>query len=300
MAITTTPETQIALNPQYRYTGIKPKRLNSFPAVSYGGRSTLKIPTGDTFDCLLVSTNLPLERLMTTIRLNNSAIYNNIPADFFKMLHQYKMLAPSDELQEGGKNVFVIPFTDLAMNTRVAMEQTALVTMIGETLELQVDIGQKEADDPEVPSISAFALINMQTTMVRQFLPRIERMNIELHNDGLNQYTNLTNNPVRAIRRMHFKTPDVESIDIRRDGQESYEMTRWSERYLASEVAKAWQEGYTHLDFVMRGFINGEMFPTARARELLFDITTSKALGAVEVFVEYLDVERIAQQAVAS
>ncbi len=300
MTITATPETQVAINPAYKYTGIKIQRLNSFPAVSYGGRSVLKIPTGDTFDALIVSTNMPLERLETTIRLNNSAIYPNISATFFKMLHKYKMLAPPSALEKAGENTFVIPFTDLSMNTRQGMEQTALVTMIGETLELQVDVAQQESGDPDVPTISAVALMNTRSTNVRAFVPRLERMNIELHNQGLNQYTNLVNDPKRGIRRMHFATSDIERIEIRRDGVESYEMIDWVERYLAAEVAKDWQDGFTHLDFLMRGFILNETFPTVRAKELLFDITTSKALGAVEVYVEYLDIERLPQQATAS
>lgn len=298
--VTTTPETAIAVNPSYRYSGIRVKRLNSFPAIGYGGRSTLKIAGGETFDALVVSSNMPLERLNMTVRLNNSPIYNNIPATFFKMLHEYKMLAPPASLQKAGENVFVIPFTDLSMKLRDGQERTSLVAMIGDQLELQVDIDGQEEDDPEVPSMAAVALTNLNLDgRIRQFLPRIERMNIELNAKGLNQYTGLVSDPKRAIRRMHFHTDKISNIEIRRDGVEAYELIRWTERYLAAECLRDWQNGWTHLDFVMRGYIVGEMFPTVRARELLFDITTTEAVGTVEVFMEYLDIERIPQQAVA-
>ncbi len=296
MAVTTTPEAQVAVNANYQYGGIRMKRLNSFPAIGYGGRSVNKIASGDVFDAFVVSTNMPLERLNMTVRLNTSAIYDNIPATFFKMLHEYKMLAPPAELQKDGENVFVIPFTDLAMNLRTGQEQTALVAMIGDSLEVQVDVNGKESDDPEIPTLNMVALTNMNPAgKVRQFLPRIERLNIELNAQGLNQYTGMgiPSDPKRAIRRIHFHTPEIDALDIRRDGVEAYELERWVERYLAAEVAKDWQAGWTHLDFTMRGFIMGEMFPTMRAKELLFNITTAKAVGSVEVFIEYLDVERL-------
>ncbi|GAB6261826.1 major capsid protein P2 [Photobacterium sp. R1] len=293
--VAVTPEAQAQAIANYKYQGVKKLKLSSFSGVTYNGRSTLTVPTGQTFDAFMFNTNLPLERLEITFRLNSNAFISGIPATFFQTLEQYKQMDVPAALAPQGEQVFIVSFADLSLKLKDGQQLTSLVTMLGESLQIQVDIGAKQDGDPEMPTLEVIAEVNTPQA-VRMYLPRIERLQIDMPAQGTNTFNTLPNDMKRSIRRMHFMTDAIEELEIKRDDNVAYETTAWRECYMANRNDLMWQQGMFHLDFLMRGFIRNEMFPTARAKELLFTFKTSKPAGSVTVITEYLDVERTAAQ----
>ncbi|EGQ7984212.1 hypothetical protein HJA60_004292 [Vibrio vulnificus] len=273
----------------YKYRGVRPVSVTSFDGVRYQGKASLSLPCGDTYDYIFLRSNLAAESLTFKARLNGKVFYE-APMRIFNMLDAYKEL---DQTQDTDKNgyVYVIPFADLSMRLKDGQNLTGLVTQIGESLDIEVSIAAKGKGDPETPQLSAHPLIGLPQAQ-RIFLPRLEVANIPTPAVGSNQFSSLPNVPNRTVRRMHFDTPHIERIDIKRDDDEAYSTDCFLERFRAKRNKRSWQTGWTHLDFVMRGYIQNEMFPTVRDKQLIFTLNTTAATGSIDVYIEYLDCEK--------
>ncbi|WP_240435595.1 major capsid protein P2, partial [Photobacterium salinisoli] len=181
--VAVTPEAQAQALANYKYEGVKQLKLSSFSGVTYNGRSTLTIPTGQTFDSFMFNTNLPLERLEITFRLNSNAFISGIPATFFRTLEQYKQLDVPAALAPQGEQVFIVSFADLSLKLKDGQQLTSLVTMLGESLQIQVDIAAKQDGDPDSPTLEVIAETN-KPQAVRMYLPRLERLQIDMPAQG--------------------------------------------------------------------------------------------------------------------
>ncbi len=273
----------------FKYRGIRPVEVTSFDGVRYQGKASLSLPCGDTYDYIFLRSNMPADRLSFLARLNGKVFYE-APMRIFNMLDAYKELDQAQDTDENGY-VYVIPFADLSMRLKDGQNMTGLVTQIGESLTIEVSIGTKQAGDPETPQLSAHPLLGLPKAQ-RIFLPRLELANIPTPAKGTNQFSSLPNVPNRTVRRMHFDTPHIARIDIKRDDDEAYATDCFLEKFRAKRNKRSWQDGWTHLDFVMRGYIQNEMFPTVRDKQLIFTLETTEITGSIDVYIEYLDCEK--------
>lgn len=273
----------------YKYSGVRPTTVTSFDGVKFNGKASLSLPCGDTYDYIFLRSNLSAERLSVKLRLNGKVFYE-APMRIFNMLDSYKNLTQSVDVENDGY-VYVIPFADLSMRLKDGQNLTGLVTQVGESLDLEVSISGKKTDDPEYPTLSAHPLIGLPRAQ-RIYLPRLEVANIPTPSVGTNQFSSLPNVPNRTVRRMHFDTDAISRIDIKRDDDEAYNTDCFLERFRAQRNGKKWQDGWTHLDFIQRGYVQLEMFPTVREKQLIFTLETTKATGTIDVYMEYLDCEK--------
>ncbi|OCH17860.1 major capsid protein P2 [Aliivibrio logei] len=273
----------------YKYSGVRPISVTSFDGVRFNGKASLSLPCGDTYDYIFLSSNVPAERLSVKIRLNGKVFYD-APMRIFDMLDKYKGLAQELETEKVGY-VYVIPFADLSMRLKDGQNLTGLVTQIGESLDLEVSIAKREEGDPESAYLSAHPLIGLPRAQ-RIYLPRLEVANIPTPSNGTNQFSSLPNVPNRTVRRMHFENGHIRRIDIKRDDDEAYNTDCFLERFRATRNGKQWQDGWTHLDFVQRGYIQLEMFPTVREKQLIFTLEVTRTTGTIDVYIEYLDCEK--------
>ena len=279
------------------YNGVKPRKVQAFTGVGYNGRAVVRLPEGETYDYITLETNLKPERLNIKCRLNGKDFYD-APATVFQTIDSYKGNDTGDQVPDG-KNYIVIPFADLSMSLKDGQQQTALVTMMGEEFILEVDIGAKVTGDPTTPTLIAHPVVNTPQP-VRIFLPRLEKHTVPAPANGENQFSSIPSVMNRSIRRIHFATDKIDQITIKRDNVEAYDTMMELERYRAKRHERVWQTGYFHLDFLMRGYIRNELFPTERQQELLFSVHTTAVVGAIDAYIEYLDIERpdLLQQAV--
>ncbi|MGI9947190.1 major capsid protein P2 [Vibrio hyugaensis] len=273
-----------------KYLGVRPKKIQAFTGVGYNGRAVVKVPTGETYDFFMLRTNLKPESLNIKCRLNGKDFYD-APATLFNSIDAYKNVLDYSGLVPDGESIIIIPFADLSMKLKDGQQQTSLVTMAGEELILEVDIAAKGTGDPATPTLSVHPVANTPQA-VRIFLPRIEKHTIPAPAAGENQFSSIPSVMGRNIRRIHFKTDAITELEIKRDGDEAYATDTVLERYRAARNGRVWQDGFFHLDFLMRGYIRNELFPTERQQELLFSLHTSKVVNSIESFIEYLDIER--------
>ncbi|HFQ5356780.1 TPA: major capsid protein P2 [Vibrio vulnificus] len=273
----------------YKYRGVRPITVTSFDGVRYQGKASLSLPCGDTYDYLFLRSNLPAARLSFKARLNGKVFYE-APMTVFDMLDAYKELNQQQNTAQNGY-VYVIPFADLSMRLKDGQNLTGLVTQVGESFDIEVTIAAKASGDPETPQLSAHPLLGLPRAQ-RIFLPRLEVANIPTPATGTNQFSSLPNVPNRTVRRMHFATDKIDRIDIKRDDDEAYSTDCFLEKFRAKRNKRTWQNGWTHLDFIMRGYIQNEMFPTVRDKQLIFTLNTTAATGSIDVYIEYLDCEK--------
>ncbi len=288
----------------YKYMGVRPKKVESFTGVGFGNRAALKLPSGETYDFLIIETNLQSASINIRCILGGKTFYD-APATVFDMIDDYKDVIDYAGFVPAGKNYIIVPFADLSLRYKDGQQQTSLVTMYGEEFLLEVDIAAKGAGDPDNVELVCHPLVNTPQAQ-RVFLPRLEKHTITAPAAGENQFSSIPSVQGRSIRRIHFHSNAITEIAIRRDGDESYRTQTAVEKYRGARNGRTWVDGWWHLDFLQRGYIANELFPTVRASELLFSLYTNKVEGNVDAYIEYLDVERpdilqaAAQQAAAS
>ena len=256
------------------------RKLSAFSGVVKNGKATLKLPTGMTYEQIVLKTNLtPAELTRVEITLNDDKIYN-ITSSHLNML----------EMRQGHKikaGHFVIPFSDFSNIERGSVQSTALVTMQNDHITLDVTLSDAIADNKAI-QIDTFAVISSPMA-TRQLLPRLYTQTMTATANGENDFHGLLSSVNRYIRRLHFKTDKMVKLEIKRDGREEGEYHADILEFIDSNSRKVWQEGYFHYDPLKYGFMRDFLLPTQHNSEFFFRVTTSEVVQSIEILIEALE-----------
>lgn len=254
-----------------------PTKLNSFTGTGYGEKATLTIPIGPTYEEIFLETNLTAEQLTrVTITLNGDEIVV-LDGKLIRMMEAYKGLAPTD-------GFFVIPLSDITAKTKNGMRYTGLVTEAGDNITLDVEIASTTQANPPTVQLQAHATVS-EKQPVRLVVPQIKRHSMQATSTE-NEFLDLPSSPLHHVRRMHFKSDQIHSLQIYRDFVKVHDSTKALETMRGKRNRRFWQPEYYHFDPIMRGFYMDELFATAHASELKFTVKTSQAVGSIPIIVE--------------
>ena len=256
------------------------KKLTGFSGVVSGGKATLKLPTGMTYEQIILKTNLnPSELKHVELTVNDDKIYN-ISSTHLNML----------ELRNGNKitpGVFIIPFSDFTNIERGSVQVTSLVTMINDHITLDVTLS--DTIDPKFAiKIDTFAIVSAPVA-VRQILPRLYSQTMTATASGENDFHGLLSSPNRYIRRLHFKSDKITKLEIKRDGREEGEYHADILKIVDANNDKTWQEGFFHYDPLKYGFMRDFLLPTQHNSEFFFRVNTSEVVQSIEILIEALE-----------
>ena len=112
-----------------------------------------------------------------------------------------------------------------------------------------------------------------------------ERYTVPVAAAGITEFYNM--NKGNRLLRMHFKTADMDGLEIVRDRLKIYELDKDRNDYLLTRGGRAAQTGYFHFDPTKQGFPIIDSMSTA-ADNLVFRLNMS-AGGNVPILVERLD-----------
>ncbi len=256
------------------------RKLSAFSGVVKGGKATLKLPTGATYEQIILKTNLSVEELeRVEITLNDDKIYN-VTSGHLVMLEGFQGNKP----EEG---YFVIPFSDFSNIERGSVQATALVTMMNDHITLDVTLSSKIADGKAI-QIDTFATIS-PSVAVRQLLPRLYTQTMTATASGDNDFHGLLSSPNRFIRRMHFKSDKIDKIEIKRDGREEGEYHRDIVDFQLVRAGKNPQSVYFHFDPLKYGFMRDFVLPTQHNSEFYFRVNTTEVVQSIEILIEGLE-----------
>ncbi|NOH31654.1 major capsid protein P2 [Vibrio mediterranei] len=260
-----------------------PTKLNSFTGTGYGEKATLTLPIGPTYDEIFLETNLSAAQLTrVTITLNGDEIVV-LSGSLIKMLEAYKGLPSSD-------GFFVIPLADITAKTKNGVRYTGLVTEKGDNITLEVEIAPTSHTNPPKVNLQGWATVSpMQPARI--VVPQIKKHTMQA-NSTENEFLDLPSSALHHVRRMHFSSAHVHSLQIFRDFVKVHDSSKALEEMRAKRNRRFWQSGFYHFDPIMRGFYLDELFGTAHSSELKFTVKTDQPVGSIPIIVESVLVVR--------
>jgi len=260
-----------------------PTKLNSFTGTGYGEKATLTIPIGPTYDEIFLETNLNAAQLRrVTITLNADEIIV-LDGELIKKLEAYKGLSQTE-------GFFTIPLADITAKTKNGVRYTGLVTEAGDNITLEVEIADNTQSSAPAIKLQAWATVSARQP-ARVVIPQIKKQTMQASSTE-NEFLDLVSGPLHLVRRMHFMSDQIHSLQIYRDFVKVHDSIRALEDMRAKRNRRFWQAGCYHFDPIMRGFYIDELFPTAHGSELKFTVKTNQPVGSIPIIVESVLVVR--------
>lgn len=260
-----------------------PTKLNSFTGTGYGEKATLTIPIGPTYDEIFLETNLTAAQLRrVTLSLNADEIIV-LDGELIKKLEAYKGLAQVD-------GFFTIPLADITAKTKNGVRYTGLVTEAGDNITLEVEIADTSQSNAPSIQLQAWATVSVNQP-ARVIVPKIKKQTMQASSTE-NEFLDLVSGPLQLVRRMHFLSGEIHTLQVYRDFVKVYDASRGLEEMRAKRNRRFWQAGCFHFDPVMRGFYIDELFRTAHSSELKFTVKTNQPEGSIPIIVESVEVIR--------
>ncbi|MDW6092041.1 major capsid protein P2 [Vibrio rhizosphaerae] len=258
-------------------------RLNSFTGVAYGEKASMVIPTGPVYEEIFLETNLSPEQIKrVSITLNGDEIIV-LDGKLMKSLEAYKGMPSID-------GFYHIPLADITAKTKNGMRYTALVTEAGDNIILEVEIAPDASGSAPGVVLKGHATVS-PAQGVRIVVPQIKKQTMQATSTE-NEFLDLVSGPLLLVRRMHFLSETVNSLEIHRDYIKVYDTTRAVETMRAKRNRRFWQSGMYHFDPIMRGYFIDELFQTAHTNELKFTVKTDSAVGSIPIIVESVKIVR--------
>ena len=260
-----------------------PTKLNSFNGTGYGEKASLTIPVGPTYEEIFLETNLTASQLQrVSISLNADEIIV-LDGDMMKKLEAYKGLTQTE-------GFFTIPLSDITAKTKNGVRYTGLVTELGDNITLEVEIADNSNANPPAIKLQAWATVSARQD-VRVVVPKIKKQTMQATSTE-NEFLELVSGPLQLVRRMHFMSDQIHSLQIYRDFVKVFDASKGLEEMRAKRNRRFWQTGCFHFDPIMRGFYIDELFPTMHSSELKFTVKTNKPVGSIPIIVESVEVVR--------
>lgn len=263
-------------------------KLNGFTGVNWDDKATLIVSPGPTYHEIILETNLTPDQIeRVEVNLNGDDIYQLTGAEL-KMLEAYKK-RPAVE------GLYIIPFADIVGKNLTGSEYTALVTLPGDNLTLNVKIGQPaDSANPGTIKLAAHAVV-AESQPVRVLIPRIKTETMQATAEGDNEYMQLLGGfgPNKYLKRLHLKSAKISGIEIQRDRIQIYHNpSKAVNNLLLSRSKLAPQNGYWHFDPVRRGFLLQDLLEVNAGFEFKTTVTTTEALGSLRMLAESVLVVR--------
>ncbi|MGR5243077.1 major capsid protein P2 [Photobacterium damselae] len=254
------------------------RKLQAFSGVVPGGRAVLDIPTGQTYEQIILKTNLDKTKIRRIeFKINDDKILDVTP-EHLHMLQKYHGRPVED-------GVFVLPFSDFNNIERGAVSATALVTQLGEKIQLTVEIEQNAGERIQ---IDTYAIVSPPQAK-RVLMPRLFTKTMTATANGDNDFNGIISSPNRYIRRIHFATDKMEKLEIKRDGREEGEFHTDIMKYVTAQEHKNWQEGHFHYDALLYGFMRDFLLPTQHNSEFYLRVKTTEVVGSIEMLMEEIE-----------
>ncbi|MGY3687144.1 major capsid protein P2 [Vibrio coralliilyticus] len=257
-------------------------KLNSFTGAGYGEKASLVLPTGPTYEEIFLETNLLPEQITrVTITLNGDEIVV-LDGKLMKMLEAYKGMPAAD-------GFYQIPLADITAKTKNGMRYTALVTEKGDNILLEVEIAPAPENSPAV-QLKGHASVS-PAQAARVVVPQIKKQTMQATATE-NEFLDLVSGPLLHVRRIHFVSDKIQSVELSRDYIREYDSTAVVDAMRAKRNRRFWQSGFYHFDPIMRGYYLDELMPTVHQHELKFTVKTSEPCGTIPIIVESVNVVR--------
>lgn len=267
-------------------TNARIEKMSSFSGVAWNQTATLIIPTGRTYESLILKTNIKPEQLkVARLTLNAEQIY--VPTGVDLVDYQKR------QGQTTKNGLFIIPFANTTMREQGGITCTSLVTEPNDSITLELDLGAKGGGDGDVPQIEIWAVVS-DVVSPRVIVPRWQYQSMQAGSIGTNTFENLTWSPFRYVTEMLFKSDSITQLKISRDFVEVFKADLDINNYVMDQNRQELLPPTDKFWFnpLARGILTGYAFPTAHQNQLKFEVKCSKSVPAIEILVQSFEIVR--------
>lgn len=258
---------------------IVPKPLNSFSGVNYNSKASMSLAVGPTYSEIQLHTNLTAEQVkLVSVVLNGDTIVQVSGSDL-KVMESYKE-------NPDGTGVFVIPFTNPNAKNQNGTLYGGLVTLAGEGVTLEVEIGDGVGETPPTPTLDAVAFLSPAQAQ-RIWLPRIRTHTMQANAIGWNDFTTFPAKATTYIKRAYFKGA-VARLKVERDNLILFDVKKAVQEFQQKRVGRSPQTGMFIFDPTMYGFEAADALNTGYSSEFVFRVEASE-VGAIPILVESIE-----------
>lgn len=266
-------------------------QLDSFSSVGYGSTAQVPLNVGAIIDGIMIKTTDVDNDQIDQIRLNLSGDHIvDVTGEDLRMLDAHKGFP----LANGW---FYIPFADDISKSQEGNELNALVTTEKDNLTLQVKIGARKspAQDGKTPTVTGYIIqrgrpkvnvAGVEKFIERTITPRIYADFIAAGAAGEINYKTFAPGPI--IKRMHFMSSTVESLRIKGDGLELFDMSKADNNFELQRAKMVPQSDVFHFNPIKTRLVKADMFRTGLYRMVEFKPTVSAA-GDIRTVFETLE-----------
>lgn len=257
--------------------------LNSFSSVGEGETANVALETGGVIydnihveypNSALLDAEFDVSNMQVRLNLNGEDIVD-VPAADLVTIEGY----------EGNAEIlgyFTISYRELIAKTADGDFSTGLVTMPGDTLTLEIDIGGTGIN--AVITLKAFADTRARPKgVVRTVIPKIRVVPISTDVSGQSEITNMNKGPV--YKRVHFKSASMTDMEIEADQVKLWKLSKARNEYVQKRYGRVPQAGVFTFDPIVDGYAKLRVLLTAGLYSLIFRPTMSAA-GSMNAIVE--------------
>lgn len=244
---------------------LTPFELNAFDSVGAGQKAHTKLPTGPTYQEVVLISNVPPAKIdKVTVDLGGIHQMGEIiemTGAQLVTLEKYKGVT----VGAGPVYFYVVPFGQRDAKTDAGQWSTGLVTLPNDNVLINVYLN---ADLGGItPYIKGHARAS-KSQSVRYVIPMMKPHSIIVTSTGDNDYMGLPSDPAIRLRRLWLKGGDISKVELWKDGTRQYEQTLEVTEYIQKREEKMPQPDYFVLDFVQSGWMLADVFSPARLNEL--------------------------------
>ena len=254
----------------------------------YKKRKSITLDTGSTYDVIyLKTTNVNADQIeKITMTIDGDTKVDIFGSDLL-MLEAFRGI-----YAEAG--VFCLRFADIKARTQDGVNLTGYVTNPGENIILTIHFGPATAQqtaDGVSPEVEAWADMRPNLLkdgkMLRRLIDyRLYRDDIAADKTGKVNFKTFDRGP--RIRALHFDTPRVTDLEIKRDKITRYEAPKFINDMRLQQIGqRVPQEGFFHFDPIVSNYAVADLLQTNGA-SFVISPTVSTA-GAIPVLFETLE-----------
>ncbi|GGX52299.1 major capsid protein P2 [Saccharospirillum salsuginis] len=255
-------------------------KLESFSAVGAGETANLVLSPGVTYDGIYLETNVPPAQINSVrLELNAEQIFD-LSGTELKMLDDYEEKGIAFA---GPTYRYALPIQMEEAISAQSERFTSLVIGPGDNCVINVEIDGTAT----APTLKAFAETS-PFREVREVVRKFERYTVPVAAAGIAEFYSIQRGD--RVLRMHFKTGDMNGLEVVRNRLKVFEIDSGRNDYLLTREHRTPQTGYFHFDPIKGGYPRLDSFVTA-ADQLTFKLDMA-ASGNVEILVERISAKQ--------
>lgn len=262
------------------------EKMASMSGVGWNQTSSMIIPTGRTYQSIILKTNIkkPEQIKVARVTLNSEQIYVPTGKDLVRYQKQI-----GQKVIEG---FYVIPFANPTMREQGGIMCTALVTEHNDAITLEIDLGDSDQEVGE-PMIEVWGVVS-DVVSQRIMIPRWQYQSMQAGAIGENTFDNITWSPYRYITDIEFKASQVKELKVSRDYVEVYKATKDINDFVMQQNNQNLTPPADVYWFnpVQRGMLKDYAFATMHKDQLRFTAVCDAEVNSISVLVRSFEVVR--------